>query len=788
MTRITIDTKILWGSKFHLATLIFIGLFIFSSHTFSAITKPASSAERPSVAVVLSGGGSKGAAHIGLLKFLEEQNIAIDYIAGTSIGAIVGGLYAAGYSPDEILDIFLGDEFLHAASGEIDEKYAYYYLQDRPRPEWLRIHIDRENFMDLQGVVLRNIPSSIVSPFLMDFLFMEYLGPPAAAANYSFDNLMIPFRCIVSNIEDNRAEVMRYGSLADAVRASMTFPFYFNPITINGKVKLDGGMYNNFPADVVQLEFPADIIIGSVVSDNPEKPAPDDIFSILYSMFMSFTDYSIPKEAGIVIRPELPELNVTDFSRTQELFDIGYEEATKRSKEILSLFDSLPDRNIMEDRRAAFRSEIPEIRIDQIEISGLRDNESRFVKNFLKRPDEPMTTAQIKERYLALLSMRRFRNAYPRIIYNPESGHYNLYIDMQYDSDYFRTIGGNMSTQNINQAYSELRFYHLDKNTKQLFSQIYFGSFYTSLTAGGRIDILGNRPFFIELDYTYARWNFTSNPTFFLKEQTLPFLRQRESGPKLRIGLPTSRRSKITLDIQAPNLLNRYSIDIVNGNPDVPVRSNYRPLVFAAGFERNKLNRKQFPTKGNLLHLSLGHMGGPVYYFGWDESISYRRHHQSIYGEIQYYWEASSTMSFGINSSLFLSNQRLFNDYITTEVVNRQFNPIPVAKNRFMNQFRSVAYSTIGLVNIIHLSQNSNLRTELHLYQDLKPLEKSINTGAPYFSKYRWNPTAIAQIAFIRHFKPGPLNITLSYLENEQNPWILSVGFGYFLHNRHTFL
>jgi NTE family protein len=195
--------------------------------------------DRPTVAVVLSGGGAKGIAHIGVLQALEENGIPVDYIAGTSIGAIVGGLYAAGYSPKEMMEIVRSDEFIAAARGRIEDKYGLYYLQSQPDPAWLRINVAREHTFDLQGIIQSNIPTNIVSPFLMDFLFMEYLGPAAAAANYSFDNLLVPFRCIAANIEENRGEVMRFGSLADAVRASMTFPFYFKPITIDGRLMME---------------------------------------------------------------------------------------------------------------------------------------------------------------------------------------------------------------------------------------------------------------------------------------------------------------------------------------------------------------------------------------------------------------------------------------------------------------------------------------------------------------------------------------------------------------------
>jgi NTE family protein len=448
---------------------LFLSCMFFSVAGASAVASASASnnevymsLDRPTVAVVLSGGGARGIAHIGVLQALEEQGIPVDYIAGTSIGAIVGGLYAAGYSPMEMMEIVRSDEFIDAARGKIEEQYGLYYLQSRPDPAWLRLNISRENLMDFQGVIQSNIPANIVSPFLMDFLFMEYLGPAAAVANYSFDNLLVPFRCIVANIEDNRREVMRYGSLADAVRVSMTFPFYFKPITIDGKLMMDGGMFNNFPADVVRMEFVPDIVIGSVVSENPGKPSPDDIVSQLENMLMAYTRYDIGTDRGFVVRPDVPDLNVTDFSQSERVYQTGYEAARAVLETHQHLFDYRVEAEALKQKREAFRNEMPEMLIDQVSVNGLRENERRFAENFLKRTNEPLQLEELKGNYMALMSLRRFKSSYPRIIYNPETGYYNFFADMEYDSDYFRSIGGNISSESINQAFSEVQFWRRD--------------------------------------------------------------------------------------------------------------------------------------------------------------------------------------------------------------------------------------------------------------------------------------------------------------------------------------
>ena len=155
--------------------------------------------------MVLSGGGSRGAAHIGVIRALEENKIPIDYIAGTSIGAIIGCLYSIGFTPDEMEKLMDSDDFKRWASGVMDEQYVYYYRKEDPNSAWVSMDI---NFKKKLTSLL---PSNLISPYEMDFAFMEIFAPGAAACNYNFNNLVIPFRCVVSDVDSTKPMVMHNG-------------------------------------------------------------------------------------------------------------------------------------------------------------------------------------------------------------------------------------------------------------------------------------------------------------------------------------------------------------------------------------------------------------------------------------------------------------------------------------------------------------------------------------------------------------------------------------------------
>ena len=192
------------------------------------------------VGLVLSGGGAKGAAHIGVIKALEENNIPIDYITGTSIGAIIGSLYAMGYSPEEMLELMLSKEFSYWQTGTVEEQYTYYFKEPYPTPEFAHFSIDMSDSLQIKASFL---PQSLINPIQMNQAFMALFSQATAKAGWNFDNLFVPFRCVASDIYTKKPIIFKNGDLGDAVRASMTFPFFFQPIWKDSIPLFDGGFH-----------------------------------------------------------------------------------------------------------------------------------------------------------------------------------------------------------------------------------------------------------------------------------------------------------------------------------------------------------------------------------------------------------------------------------------------------------------------------------------------------------------------------------------------------------------
>ena len=160
------------------------------------------------VGLVLSGGGAKGAAHIGVIKALEENNIPIDYITGTSIGAIIGSLYAMGYSPEEMLELMLSKEFSYWQTGTVEEQYTYYFKEPYPTPEFAHFSIDMSDSLQIKASFL---PQSLINPIQMNQAFMALFSQATAKAGWNFDNLFVPFRCVASDIYTKNRSSSRMG-------------------------------------------------------------------------------------------------------------------------------------------------------------------------------------------------------------------------------------------------------------------------------------------------------------------------------------------------------------------------------------------------------------------------------------------------------------------------------------------------------------------------------------------------------------------------------------------------
>ena len=310
------------------------------------------------VGLVLSGGGMRGFAHIGVIRALEENNIPIDYVTGTSSGAFVGALYASGYSPDEMEALVTSAAFKRRVQGKFDEQNLYYFKKNPSDASWVNI-----KFL-VDSVLRTQLPSNLVNPAEIDFALTEYLAPPAALAGYQFDSLMVPFRCVSTDITSKKSVIFGNGDLAMAVRASMAFPFYFSPVLMNDKILYDGGIYNNFPVDVMMQVFKPDVVIGSNAAGLPDVPMEGNFLTQLKTMITQTTVYQVPTPNDFLIEPDIKFIGSFDFDRIKAAIDSGYISTLKQIDSIKSVVSNQITAGDLKQKRERFRESLmPVIRV-----------------------------------------------------------------------------------------------------------------------------------------------------------------------------------------------------------------------------------------------------------------------------------------------------------------------------------------------------------------------------------------------------------------------------------------
>lgn len=324
---------------------------------------------RPKIGLVLSGGGAKGMAHVGVIRYMEKAGIRPDYIVGTSMGSVIGGLYALGYDSEELEEIILSIDWELLISNRVDfnsisfEEKEYYnrYLLELPL---------------INGKV--SLPSGLIEGQKLSEVLHHYTWP---ANNYqNFDDFPIPFRCIATDISTGEPIVFDRGYLHDALRSSIAIPTAFTSFDLDSTSVVDGGVVNNFPVDIAR-EMGADIVIGVNVSDEDFLKVDElgGFGGILMQVAMARSlakTRSAIDDCDIYIKPDLGPYSTGSFGNYREILDLGNQAGEQYYEVFQQLADSLGRKDVT--HKLAFDQ--TSIMVNEIEFVGNR----LFSKNLLE--------------------------------------------------------------------------------------------------------------------------------------------------------------------------------------------------------------------------------------------------------------------------------------------------------------------------------------------------------------------------------------------------------------------
>lgn len=273
--------------------------------------------DRPKVGLVLSGGGARGMAHIGVIRVLEENNIPVDLIIGSSIGSAIGGLYAAGYSPNEITELLKAVDWDDIYRDET-QRTSLFPSQKNEQ--------DRYLFSVRFSGLNPYIPSSLTAGQKVLTLLSDLLLKAKYQARYNFDNLKIPFRAVATDLVSGEQVVLKEGNLAEAINASLAVPLLFSPVSLDTMLLVDGGLISNLPVDVSEMEG-MDLTIAvdatARLRSKDEIQAPWEIVDQATTIMSSISEEIQKSKADILIQPDLGDIANDDFTKMDQIIEIG---------------------------------------------------------------------------------------------------------------------------------------------------------------------------------------------------------------------------------------------------------------------------------------------------------------------------------------------------------------------------------------------------------------------------------------------------------------------------------
>ena len=741
------------------------------------------------VGLVLSGGGAKGMTHIGIIRALEENNIPIDYIAGTSMGAIIGSLYAMGYSPDDMEALLRSPDFKRWYSGEAESQYEYYFKQNRPTPEFASI---RFAFGDSLHTKPQIIPTNLVNPIQMNLVFVQLFGQATAACRGNFNNLFVPFRCIASDVYNKQPLVMRKGDLGDAVRASMSFPFVFKPIEINGVLAYDGGIYNNFPTDIMQEDFHPDVIIGSVVAANPSKPKEGDLMSQLENMIMQKTDYTIPDSAGIVMTFKYDDVSLLDFDRLKELHDIGYNRT-------MSLMDSIKGRIRRREsaenirlRRMVYRSSLPQFRFRDIYIEGANAQQQSYIKKEFHGDDhEIFTYEDLKRGYFRLLADNMISEIIPHAVYDPDSDLYELHLQVKMEKNFFVKIGGSVSTTSSNQIYLGVGYQNLNYYSKEITLDGQLGKIYNNVQLMGRIDLPTRIPTSFRLLGSISTFDYYKKDKLFSKNNLPSFNSKDERFVKLMFSLPFLANKRAEFGFGYGVLKdNYYQSSVIDFGNDRADQSTYRLLGGSIGFYGSTVDSRQYATRGYYEQLIAQVFTGHEWFAPGTSSASEGQtpidKKRQSWLQISYMKEAYHPLSphftLGWMTKSLYSSKNFSGNYTATMMQAGEFTPTPHSQIMYNDAFRANQYISAGIKPIWVFNDMFHLRTELYGFLPIFPIKRNEMNQAYYgkaFSEFQY----MGEVSLVCKLKFGAISAYVNHYSSPKNEWNVGLTLGWQLFN-----
>lgn len=726
--------------------------------------------ERPKVGVVLSGGGARGAAHVGFLQALEAEGIEVDCIVGTSIGALVGGYYAAGWTPAQMLEALEAGVFEQRLGGSAASRYPFKSPMDSP--VLMDIRLSSENGM---------VRSNLIQSFELEWSLMQELAPASASCEGDFNELLVPFRCVGSDVLAKHDTVFAQGDLAQCIRASVAFPFYLPPVWMDGRPIYDGGLYNNVPVDVMLDSFAPDIVLVSAIQSEPVDFGSDDLMSQVEALIVRDPP-SVHHEIPVFyVRPEF-EGSTLDFSQFQPAVDAG-----RTATEQMLASEAFVEHRVgagldaFQAARQTFVQQLASFELGEVQVQRTPFPDPGMAGLDLSSMSG-LDASRVKQNLMLLDADSHIGSILPRAIWNDSTGRFDLDVALALERDLLIALGGSLPSNGTGFGFASLGWQRFGKVPIRTRGSLGFGSFYNVAQVGVRMDFNGELPFAVEAFAHQTKFSYQRTQVTFFEELNPVFLQMKDAEVGVRWLAPTGSDGVFNATWSRMNTedatYGEWLFD-PNDTADVHAFSGHRASV---GWVLDRRDSPQFPRSGSLIQAHAHRFGGTsearfrTPEGTWAETARTEGFLRFRANALAFLPTKTDRVALAVAMDVGLSDELIRSTYRASLAQAHAFQPMLGSRAVFLESFRAYNFVAAGAVADVRLWRNGYLRAEVHAFQ---PFE-GIGDGdkGPLLqpnSPTRW----MAGVRLHSKAAIGPLSLGLEYFERERDPWFLELHWGY---------
>lgn len=725
------------------------------------------------VGLVLSGGGAKGISYIGVLRVLEENEIPIDYIVGTSIGGVIGGFYAAGYSPDEMEAIIANPKTSSFIRGETQQGLDLFY-NNRVKPS---------NLLSLQFIKTKknklNLSPRVINSSMMQLAFNKFFYKANTLSQSDFDQLFVPFRTVYSNIEKGSYEYQNQGLLANHVRATMNVPLIYPKHYIGEQIKFDGGIYNNFPIRVMKKEFNPKNIIGVHTSGNIINGSKDielkaeNLRYLFTKVLVNNSEHkSMNPKNDVLINPQVEHFSLFDFKNHKELIRIGEESVRSKLTDLRKKIKRKVPKKTIDKRRSAFENDFNNADFDSLTISSRPSRKKHTYLRKILHPDKKeFNYADFEKGYSRLASNPFFDNLNPQFFYDQEKQSHYIKLEYNPKNKFRLNAGGAIASQGLGHIYCGFEWQSVNKTMMEIYGDFYYNDFKKYVESGIKHYFPTRVPLYSSIYYKGSWYDYLKSSKINFDYQNLVFFNLEENTPGLQIGVPFLKEGVLSmyLELYHGSYVHSQNLFEFKKGDQIFKHRLWGPK-FGLRFKKSTLNAPQHATRGTHFEMHLyrimskhnlalntpSKLDDGFQTINSTKDIAYAWNYAKLDFEKYIRFNNMDRITLGLELEAVYSSKKHFKSRLVAKETGEEFDidlyPLDFLTSpqffpfwnseRFLSTFHTASsYIALGLDPIFHLTKKLHLRFPFYVYNYF--FEDS--TVQPDSNKLKINPNLFSE-------------------------------------------